>query len=88
VKLREWKNGRYLPLWTCRIRWFGQDHGSSVGLKLELLDCNGSVFLYPETVEKAEWIWSLFKTLAPAQGVNEPVTEKVIKEIEDAENQN
>lgn len=84
MKLREWKNGKYLPKWTCRIRWFAPSHDEGP-VRLELLDCSGTYVLPNNSITRAEFIWSLFKKLAPAEGVNEPVTQKVLEELEEVQ---
>ena len=80
---KEWKNGRHLPLWTCRITWY---QGVGDDIRLEMVDCEhprGQPHnFFPVSRAQADIVWALFKQNAPPQGMQIPVISKVLTELE------
>ena len=56
---RSWQDKR--PGWTRRIRWYAPTEGSAQGIRLNLIDEDGEVNLYPDDPEHAMSLFPSFK---------------------------
>lgn len=64
-KYKMWRNGRG-GCWSCRIIWYqGEDPND---IRLELMDCEREVQVFPKTREEADHIWFQFRNGAPENG--------------------
>lgn len=56
---RGWQDKR--PGWTRRIRWFAPTDGSTEGIRLNLVDEDGEVNIFPADADEATALMQKFK---------------------------
>ena len=72
---KSWRNGSG-GKWTTRITWF---EGSPGDIRLQIEDFERKENVYPETKEKADHAWQLFRSGSPPEGVKTPFVEELLK---------
>jgi hypothetical protein len=73
-----WRNGPG-GRWSARITWFGEGDNRQANIRLELEDCERSINLYPDTKEKADHIWQMFRQGAPQDGQKVPFITELLE---------
>jgi len=61
--------------------WYGEGKDRQENIRLELMDCERKVNLFPPTKEAADQIWFMFKQGAPAEGQKIPFVADLLKLI-------